>query len=66
MIDASREQFDELANKYFLDLKKIRQHNGGSHNLNHPLSQEENVIKEILINYIYIYILESLESILYV
>ncbi len=45
MIDTAREHYDELADKYLLDLKKIREHNGDSKDLNHPLSQEEDVIK---------------------
>jgi hypothetical protein len=47
IIDSSREQYDELADKYLLDLKKIREHNGNAKDLNHPLSQAENVIKSI-------------------
>ncbi|CAF1171736.1 unnamed protein product [Adineta ricciae] len=41
-IELSRDTYDELVNDYFLDLKKIRDHNGDVEHLNHPLSQEEN------------------------
>lgn len=42
-INTEREKYDEYADKYLLDLKKIREYNGDSKDLNHPLSQEDNV-----------------------
>jgi TBC1 domain family protein 5 len=45
VIDASRDEYNELVEKYLLDLNKIREHNGAAKHLNHPLSQEEHVIK---------------------
>ncbi|CAF0853894.1 unnamed protein product [Rotaria sp. Silwood1] len=42
IIDASRDHYNELVDKYLLDLRKIRENNGKSKDLNHPLSQEEN------------------------
>ncbi|CAF3016287.1 unnamed protein product [Rotaria sp. Silwood2] len=45
IIDASREHYDELVDRYLLDMKKIRENNGDAKDVNHPLSQEENVIK---------------------
>jgi hypothetical protein len=44
-IDASRDNYNEFVNKYLVDIRKLREHNGDSKHLNHPLSQEENVIK---------------------
>ncbi|UJR23629.1 hypothetical protein I4U23_026614 [Adineta vaga] len=42
VIDGSRDDYNELVNKYLLDIQKIREHNGSAKHLNHPLSQEEN------------------------
>ncbi|CAF4179786.1 unnamed protein product [Rotaria sp. Silwood2] len=42
IIDASREHYDELVDRYLLDMKKIRENNGDAKDVNHPLSQEEN------------------------
>ncbi|CAM4748813.1 unnamed protein product [Rotaria magnacalcarata] len=41
IIDGSRDNYSELADKYLLDLAKIREHNGDAENRNHPLSQED-------------------------
>ena len=46
-IDASRENYNELVNKHLVDIKKLREFNGDSKDLNHPLSQEENVINPL-------------------
>jgi hypothetical protein len=46
-IDASREQYSELADAYPLDSRKIGELNGDTEDPNHPLSQEEKVIKSI-------------------
>ena len=43
-IDLSREHYDELVETYFIDERKVRNHKHLDGN-NHPLSQEENVIK---------------------
>lgn len=48
IIDSSRANYDELVDKYLLDLKKIRENNMDGKHLNHPLSQEENVYSIIL------------------
>jgi hypothetical protein len=64
-IDASRDHYDELVNRYLLDVGKIREHNGDSKDLNHPLSQAENVNQSIDLSSLSgIFILEPMESIL--
>ncbi|CAF0729783.1 unnamed protein product [Adineta steineri] len=42
IIDGSRAEYDELVEKYLLDLQKIRENYADAKHLNHPLSQEEN------------------------
>jgi hypothetical protein len=43
VIDSSRDTYNELVDKYLLDLQKIRESSGKERH-NHPLSQEENVV----------------------
>ena len=44
-LDRSRARYDALVNRYLLDPDQIRKYNGNAKDLNHPLSQDENVRK---------------------
>ena len=67
IIDASRDTYDELVDKYSFDLKKIRQCDAHTKNLNHPLSREENVrrsFNKTLLFTLYFYFEEFVASVL--
>ena len=54
-IDLSREHYNELAAKYLLDQNKLGENNYDPKDLNHPLSQDDDVYENKVIKYSYLY-----------